>query len=53
MSEPKPSSDRQILYTIGQCSREYFPAIGIYCKSQTVLARYRWTRNNSYKGPKL
>jgi hypothetical protein len=32
-------------YTLGQCSREYSPAIGIYSKSQTVLARYQWTGN--------
>ena len=36
-------------YTLGQCSREYSPAIGIYSKSQTVLARYQWTDNKSYK----
>ena len=30
-------------------SRVLSPAIGIYSKSQTVLARYQWTDNNSYK----
>jgi hypothetical protein len=39
------SSDRQIVYTLGQCSREHSPAIGIYSKSQTVLDRYQWTGN--------
>jgi len=30
-------------------SRVLSPAIGIYSKSQTVLARYQWTDNKSYK----
>ena len=47
------ATDRQIVYTLGQCSREYSSAIGIYSKSQTVLARYRRTGSNNYKGPKL
>ena len=39
-------------------SRVLSPAIGIYSKSQTVLARYQWTDNKSYKdqsykGPEL
>jgi len=28
------SSDRQIVYTLGQCFHEYFPAIGIFSRER-------------------